>query len=154
MRTIGHLLTAAWKRPARRRQAVAATQIENLELRQLLSASGNGHAAAEVAHGKAAVPKIDVAGDDYTFSDGIGGMVITQDGLNIHGVITRQGSFPNGEFDASFKTDKAKVAKGTGSFILKDETEPTPVNFKIKFKVFSDGGISFHYNYKKIKNPA
>lgn len=146
------LLTAVRGPAARRRQLNSGTQIENLELRQMLSASGGGHrAAAEIAQARA-VPRIDVAGNDYEFSDGIGGMVITQNGLSIHGVITRPNDSPNGTFDAAFKTDKSKVAKGTGSLILEGDETETPVKFKIKFKIFKDGGVGFHYHYSINRN--
>lgn len=142
-----------WTSPAARKRSPAGLQIETLELRQMLSASGGTHAAAAQVADAKAVPRIDVSGNDYTFGDGIGGMVITQDGLNIHGVITRPESFPNGTFDASFKTDKAKTAKGTGDFILQGDETSTPVIFKIHFKLQSGGGVSFHYHYKVNHHP-
>lgn len=146
-------ILARWSQPARRRSAVSAIRIEDLESRVVLSAAGGvAPADAAVSIGKAAVPRINVAGDGYTFNDGIGHMDITQNGLAIHGVIVRPGDEPNGEFDATFKTDKAKVAKGTGLFQLLGEEGPVPVTFKIKFKPANGGGFNFSYRYKIDRN--
>jgi hypothetical protein len=140
---------------ARRRQrAQAGTHIEGLELRQLLSAtSGIDHGVATATHvvqdGKA-VPRIAGVAGDYTFFDGPGTLTITQDGSNIHGVITADHN-PSGTFDASFKKPQSKVAKGTGSFLFQGDEISTPVSVTFKFKSDHQGGFNFKYHYKEIR---
>ena len=150
----------------RRPRASALSNPETLESRALLSAANvlsaaslsaeNGAALepAFVAHvetvGRQAVPRIFVADDNYSLSSntlGNGSLVITQEGNQIHGVFTAA-KVNFATFDATFKTEKSKVAKGTltASFIGDDEIVQT--KYRIKFKV--QDGVTY-YTYNKLR---
>ncbi len=150
-------LISSWvaARPARKRKLAArAIIIEDLELRQLLSATTGieSGAIAEIQtlhHGKA-VPRIDGVAGEYTFSGEPGTLTITQQGLGIHGVITEDHN-PSGDFDAQFHSSRAKLAKGTGTFFFSDDQSTSNVKVKIKFFPDGQGGFNFSYHYKTIR---
>lgn len=139
--------------PSRRRQRVSfRTSLENLESRALLSAAGcdSLSMASEVhtthiQHGKAAVPRIDgVAGQFDIFGGDIGEgtLTIVQNGLNLNGTFNAA-NLQSGSFQASFKTAKSRVAKGTAELAFVGDEVPGDYKFKINFK--KNGNFSFRY---------
>jgi hypothetical protein len=148
----------------RRARTLSLWSPETLESRALLSASkcdvmhpvaaeGSSISAAD---GRQAVPRvINVAGNDYSLSSdqlGNGSLVITQSGLNIHGVFTAS-KVQSSSFDASFKNDKAHVAKGTLDALFIGDSNPVQAKFRVKFKPESDGSTSYTFNHLKF-HPA
>lgn len=137
----------------RRPKFIPGVAVENLESRQLLSATmgGDRGAAAEtaVAQQGRSVPRIDGVAGEYTFFGEPGTLTITQNGLNIHGVISVEHD-PSGDFDAAFKKPQSKVARGTGSFLFQGDEGTVPVKIKIKFKPDGQGGFNFSYRYKEL----
>lgn len=74
---------------------------------------------------------------------GSGTFVITQTGLNIQGVVTAP-AITSGEFDAQFRTAKARKAKGTVVFQFAGQPSPETDRFFISF--FKDGSLNrFRY---------
>lgn len=136
----------------RRQKAMTGSIIENLESRQLLSATmGAEPRAAEtsVGHHGRAVARLDGVDGEYTFFNEPGTMTITQNGLNIHGVISVEHD-PSGQFDATFKKSTGKVAKGTGDFLFQGDEGTVPVKIKIKFRPDGEGGFNFTYRYREL----
>lgn len=138
----------------RRPRPVGLLSPESLESRALLSAARCDVAEVPVVadvqtHGRHATPRLQVAGD-YSFGGddfGDGSLVITQEGNNIHGEITAP-LVQSASFDAAFKKDSAKVAKGTITARFLEDDGPSQAKFKIKFKVQGD---DFLYFYKTGK---
>lgn len=138
----------------RRKKVVSGVAVENLESRQLLSATMgvDPSAAAETSvarHGRA-VPRIDGVAGEYTFFNEPGTLTITQDGLSIHGVISAEHN-PSGNFDAFFKKPQSKVARGTGDFLFQGDAGTTPVKVKFKFTPDGSGGFNFSYHYRELR---
>lgn len=137
----------------RRKPRVAfGSSLEGLESRALLSAVGidSINAPCDIqtmdagTQGKAAVPRIDVAGTfDISGGDiGTGSVTITQDGLHIDGTFDT----PNliaGTFSAQFKKAKSHVAKGTAALQFTGDDSATNFKFTIRFK--NNGSFSYRY---------
>lgn len=139
--------------PRRKKKVVAGVAIENLESRQLLSATMGVErgAAAETSvaqHGRS-VPRIDGVAGEYTFFNEPGTLTITQDGLTIHGVISVEHD-PSGDFDAAFKKPQSKVARGFGNFLFQGDESSVAVKVKIKFTPDGQGGFNFRYRYREL----
>lgn len=150
------LVVRLWSRITgvqRRRPRVALrSNLEGLESRALLSAVGMDslNTACDIqtmdsqTQGKAAVPRIDVAGTfDISGGDiGTGSVTITQDGLHIDGTFDT----PNliaGTFSAQFKKSKSHVAKGTAALQFTGDDMATNFKFTIRFK--NNGSFSYRY---------
>ena len=138
----------------RRSRRAGGLSPECLESRVFLSASKFDvrqlPVAADVqAHSRPTIQVLQVAGNyDFGGDDfGDGTLVITQDGNDIHGEITAP-KVTSASFDASFKKDSAKTAKGTINAHFVGDDTPSTAKFKIKFKVV---GQDFFYFYKTSK---
>jgi len=144
----------------RRPRAFALSNPETLESRALLSvANGAAMESACVAQvetvGRQAVPRILVASDNYSLRSetlGNGSLVITQEGNQIHGVFTAA-KVNSATFDATFKNENAKVAKGTLIVNFIGDEGFVQSKFRIKFKI-QDGGTTYSYNHLRFRPAA
>lgn len=146
----------------RRRRIALRNSLERLESRALLSAVGyeaptiaaevriiNAESSAplnSVEAGRRAVvsitPRISGVAGVHEFGSaalGNGSINIVQQGQTIFGVFTAA-NLTSGEFEAEFKTAKARQAKGTATFLFNGEQTPETFQFSIRF--FKNGALN------------
>ena len=137
--------------PSRRRQRISFhTSLENLESRAVLSAAAcDSNMASEVhathaQHGKTAVPRIDGVAGEFEISGGDignGTLTIVQNGQNLNGTF-ESANLQSGTFQASFRTAKARVARGTAELAFVGDEVPGDYKFTIRF---NKNGFSYRY---------
>ncbi len=130
-------------------------QVENLEERALLSASGFEHGGsahvASVADGKAAVPKIQIIDGTYDIhssSGNTGTYAFVQTGLDV--AVTAKTTHYTGTATVHFNSEHSHKAKGGGQYLFNGESSSQPILLKMKFKVVN-GDLDFSYKYHTLR---